>query len=126
MVLAEALVMSESKQTISLCMIVRNEERLIGQCLASVKGFVDEMVIVDTGSEDATADIAHQHGARVYEYPWTGDFSEARNHSIAQATGNWILVLDADEKLAARDAQQLRSLVQETRACGFKLIQRTY
>src|SRR5688572_1371573 len=104
--------MSESRQTISLCMIVRNEERLLDQCLSTVKDFVDEIVLVDTGSQDATLKIAEQYDARIYEYPWTGDFSEARNHSIAHATGNWILVLDADERIAARDARQLRPLVE--------------
>jgi tetratricopeptide (TPR) repeat protein len=118
--------MSKSQQTISLCMIVRNEERFIGQCLNSVKDFVDDLVVVDTGSEDSTIDIARAAGARIYRHPWTEDFSEARNHSIDHASSDWILVLDADEVLAARDAQQLQSMVRTTTAPGVKLIQRTY
>jgi Tfp pilus assembly protein PilF len=107
-------------------MIVRDEEKYIGQCLASVKEFVDEVVLVDTGCQDNTLSIAHDFGAKIFEHSWTGDFSAARNHSLDHATGDWILVLDADEKLARRDGQQLRNLVQNGRAEGFKLTQRTY
>jgi tetratricopeptide (TPR) repeat protein len=116
----------DDRSTISLSMIVRNEERFIGQCLGSVKDFVDEMIVVDTGSTDRTAEIARQFGAAVFQHTWTGDFSEARNHSISRAASDWILILDADEKLAERDARRLRELVRHTRADGFKLIQRTY
>ena len=107
-------------------MIVRNEERFIGQCLDSVKDFVDEMIVVDTGSTDRTVEIARQSGAAVFEREWGGDFSEARNYSISRANGDWILILDGDERLAQRDAQKLGDLVRNSRADGFKLIQRTY
>jgi tetratricopeptide (TPR) repeat protein len=118
--------MGNSNPTISLCMIVRDEETYIGQCLASVKEFVDEVVVVDTGCQDSTLSIAQGFGARIFKHPWTGDFSAARNHSLDHATGDWILVLDADEKLAPKDGQQLRNLVQHANVKGFKLIQRTY
>ena len=107
-------------------MIVRNEQRVIEQCLNSVKGFVAEMVVVDTGSEDSTPVLARGLGATVLHFDWTGDFSAARNRSLECARGTWILVLDADEILAERDAHRLRQLTSETNSDGFKLIQRTY
>ncbi|MFN3480499.1 MAG: glycosyltransferase, partial [Thermodesulfovibrionales bacterium] len=79
------------RPTLSLCMIVKNEERYLAQCLESVKGLVDEMIIVDTGSEDRTKEIAEIFGARVFEFQWNGDFSEARNFSLSKAEGDWIL-----------------------------------
>ncbi len=114
------------KQSLSLCVIVKNEEEFIAQCLTSVKDFVDEIIVVDTGSEDRTAEIAREYGAKIFLHPWVGDFSVARNHSIDHAASDWILVLDADEKLALRDAAQLRDLIQNTLCLGFKLIQRNY
>src|SRR4030095_3640898 len=112
--------------TISLCMIVRNEERFISQCLKSVRGFVDQIIVVDTGSTDTTRELARQFGAEVFDHPWSGDFSEARNYSISRATGNWILIIDADEAVAERDARLLHDLVRECKADGLKLTQRTY
>lgn len=93
--------------SISLCMIVRDEEALLGSCLESVKGVVDELCILDTGSNDATIEIAKQHGARVESFKWCGDFSAARNVSLKMATKDWILVLDADETL--KDPKQARA-----------------
>lgn len=83
----------------SLCMIVRDEEAVLARCLASVADEVDEICIVDTGSTDATREIAEQFGAKLVEMPWADDFSEARNASLALATGDWVLVLDADEEV---------------------------
>ena len=82
---------------ISLAMIVKNEEKRIGRCLAGVKDFVGEMIVVDTGSSDRTKDAARELGAIVSEYPFQGDFSAARNVSLSACRGEWILVLDADE-----------------------------
>jgi glycosyltransferase involved in cell wall biosynthesis/Flp pilus assembly protein TadD len=84
---------------ISLCMIVRNEEERLPGCLESVRGLVDEIVVVDTGSSDKTQEIARAHGARVFSLPWSGDFAAARNESLRHASGDWILFLDADERL---------------------------
>jgi glycosyltransferase involved in cell wall biosynthesis len=81
-------------------MIVRNEERSLQSCLDSVQGLADELVIVDTGSTDSTPHIAAHNGAKVIPFDFTFvDFAAARNQSLAQATGKWILVLDADETL---------------------------
>ena len=85
------------KQTISLCMIVKNEEKFLPRCLESVKDYVDEMIIVDTGSTDKTKEIAKSFGAIVFDHEWKDDFSEARNVALQKATSDWILQLDADE-----------------------------
>jgi tetratricopeptide (TPR) repeat protein len=118
--------MTPPKTTLTLCVIAKNEERFIERCLSSVKDVVDEMIVVDTGSEDRTPHLAAGLGAQVSVFPWTGDFAEARNHAIGKATGDWILFLDADEMLAQRDAERLRQWIASTRADGLKLIQRTY
>lgn len=99
--------------SISLCMIARNEEESIGRCLASVEGVVDEVIVVDTGSTDRTTEIALGHGARVYPFAWNDDFSAARNESLRRAKGEWILWLDADEELT-RSARELLPHVLET------------
>ena len=82
-------------QKISLCMIVKDEERFLPQCLNSVKGYVDEIIVVDTGSTDRTVDIAKRYGAKIYHHPWENDFSKHRNLSISNATGG----LDIDHRL---------------------------
>ncbi len=92
--------------SLSLCMIVRNEEARLARCLQSVRGVVDELIVVDTGSTDATRDIAHQFGAQVASFEWCDDFAAARNHSIALARSLWVLVLDADEVIVTPDARQ--------------------
>jgi len=86
---------------LSLCVIAKNEAHNITACLRSVAGLVDECVVLDTGSSDDTIALAHAAGAVVVERPWDDDFSAARNASIAAATGDWVLILDADERLAA-------------------------
>ena len=84
---------------VSLCMIVKNEERFLEDCLRSVADLVSEIVIVDTGSTDRTIEIAKTHGARLFEIEWEGDFAKARNYGLKHATQPWILYLDADERL---------------------------
>jgi tetratricopeptide (TPR) repeat protein len=115
-----------SKQTLGLCMIVKDEEKLIAQCLTSVKDFVDEIIVVDTGCQDRTVEIAEALDAKVFLHPWIGDFSVARNQSIDHATTDWIIILDADERLALRDAAQLPALIANSTFKGVKLIQRNY
>ena len=96
-------------------MIVRNEEKFLGQCLESVKDVVDEMIIVDTGSEDRTVEIAESYGAGVYHHAWQGSFSEARNYGLQFATGDWILQMDADEALEKKDIPIIKKVIQSDR-----------
>jgi tetratricopeptide (TPR) repeat protein len=84
---------------ISLCMIVRDEEQDLPRCLASVRGVVDEICILDTGSTDSTVELARAAGARVESFEWCDDFAAARNAALAMTSGDWVLVLDADEAL---------------------------
>ncbi len=91
---------------ISLCMIVRDEERDLPRLLSSVRGVVDELCIVDTGSSDRTRELARAAGARVESFEWCDDFAAARNASLALASGDWILVLDADEALEDPSARE--------------------
>jgi tetratricopeptide (TPR) repeat protein len=85
--------------TVSLCVIARDEEPHIEGCLVSARDQVDEMIVVDTGSHDSTAALARRLGARVLHYQWRDDFAGARNYSLEQARGDWLLCLDADERL---------------------------
>lgn len=98
---------------LSLSMIVRNEAERLERCLASVAGFVDEMVLLDTGSSDATIAIAESCGAVVHQLPWPGDFAPARNEALAHVNGDWVLVLDADEWLLPEARQPLQALMAE-------------
>ncbi|NBO87438.1 MAG: glycosyltransferase family 2 protein, partial [Burkholderiaceae bacterium] len=102
-------------QRITLCMIVRDEEAILGQCLSSASRWVDEIVVVDTGSCDGTIAIAESYGARVGHFAWCDDFAKARNASLSLATGEWVLCLDADETLEPSRAQFIRELVAEGR-----------
>ena len=86
---------------ISACIIARNEEKLLPQCLKSIK-WVDEIIVVDTGSTDKTVEIAESFGAKVYHHPWENDFSLHRNQSIGYSTGDWILILDCDEHFVSK------------------------
>ena len=97
---------------ISLCMMVKDEEKNLPRLLKSIAPFVDEIIVVDTGSSDRTMEIAREYGAKIYEHPWTGDFSAHRNQSIQYASGDWILILDADEEMDADSAPLLRPAVQ--------------
>ncbi len=117
---------SQQNPSLSLCVIAKNEEKTLPRCLSSVKEFIDEIVLVDTGSQDQTVQIAENLGAKVFHLEWMGDFSFAKNHAIDQAQGDWILFLDADEELARSDAKKLKDLVRQSNAFGFSLIQRTY
>ncbi|WP_230199068.1 glycosyltransferase family 2 protein [Risungbinella massiliensis] len=100
-----------SFKQLSLCMIVKDEEETLASCLESVKYIVDEIILVDTGSTDRTKEIAQNYGANIYDFPWTDDFSAARNYGIQKAQGDWILWLDADEKVEVKDAAMLRDIL---------------
>lgn len=106
---------------ITLCMIARDEERFLADCLRLAAPAVDEIVVVDTGSRDRTVEIARAHGARVLHQTWVDDFAAPRNVGLAAATGDWILVLDADEMLEEGSAARIRELVRDQRICGWHL-----
>lgn len=105
--------------TLSLCMIVKNEEENLPRCLESVRGVVDEMIIVDTGSTDATVEIAESYRATVYSFPWNGSFSDARNYGLERATGDWILILDGDDELEAQSRKVLLDIIKHSDADGY-------
>jgi glycosyltransferase involved in cell wall biosynthesis len=109
-------------------MIVKNEENQLSRSLMSAKPLVDEIIVVDTGSNDRTRDIAKLLGAKVFDFPWSDNFSEARNFSIAQASGNWVLILDADETLSPNDHGVLRELYskQGTKRAAYRMTTRNY
>lgn len=96
--------------SISLCMIVKNEEEVLARCLDTVKDIVDEINIVDTGSTDATVEIAKRYTDRVFYFEWIGDFAAARNESFKYATKDYILYLDADDVLLEADQEKLKNL----------------
>lgn len=100
---------------LSLCMIVKDEEENLKRCLKSVENLADEIIIVDTGSKDRTAEIAADYGASVYYYPWNDNFAEARNHSLKYARGDWILIMDADDELEPGGSEKIRNLIQNSR-----------
>lgn len=97
--------------TITVCLIARDEAAHLPRCLASVAAHVDEIVVVDTGSTDRTADLARTFGAVVLDFPWTGDFSQARNFALEHATSEWVLELDADEEVAPGDGPRLKATI---------------
>ncbi len=103
----------QPKPGVSVCMIVKNEEKMLDRCLSSVKGFADEIIVVDTGSTDSTVQIAESHGAKVCHHEWEDDFSKARNQSLQYATKEWIFILDADEELNRDDFPLLQELMEQ-------------
>lgn len=96
---------------VSLCMIVKNEEDLLQQSLSKVRRYVDEMIVVDTGSTDRTKEIARRCGAKVYEFSWCNDFSAARNFSLEKASCDWVLILDADEIITDFKVESIRKVI---------------
>jgi glycosyltransferase involved in cell wall biosynthesis len=105
------------RQTLSVCMIVREAQGTLYRCLESVKQIADEIIICDTGSTDHTMEIAREYTDQVYEIPWEDDFSVARNRSIEKASGDWILWLDADEYLVG--AEQLSKYLRDNMYNGY-------
>lgn len=98
-------------KTLSICMIVKNEEKNIGRCLDSIKEISNEIIIVDTGSTDRTIEICKGYHAKIIQYKWNNDFSEARNISIDYATKDYILFLDADEEIPKEDLIKIKNLL---------------
>lgn len=101
----------EEHPLISLCMIVKDEERWLGNCLESICRAVNEIIVVDTGSSDGTKEICASFGAKVFDYIWSDSFAEARNYGIKKAEGEWILWLDADEELEISDGEQFANML---------------
>ena len=96
--------------TVAACLIVKDEQDNLGDCLASLAGFVDAILVGDTGSSDATVAVARRAGADVFDVPWTDDFAAARNAVLARCTADWVLAIDADERLVG-DAAALRDVL---------------
>lgn len=116
----------DNRKTLSLCMIVKNEEMNIGRCLNSVKSVADEIIVVDTGSSDRTKVIAEVFGAKVSDFEWNNDFSDARNYSLSLAQGDYVFVLDADEVFSKRDLNILEKLLMNAGDSAYQFITRNY
>jgi tetratricopeptide (TPR) repeat protein/GT2 family glycosyltransferase/acetyltransferase-like isoleucine patch superfamily enzyme len=115
------------RPSLSLCMIVKDEESSLAQCLSSVKKLVDEMIVVDTGSSDLTREIALAYGATLYHYEWTNSFADARNNSLDQARGDWVLLLDGDEAISELDHDAIRDIISvNDQNKAFAIITRNY
>lgn len=96
--------------TISVCMIVKNEEKVLARCLESLKGLYEELIIVDTGSSDKTKEIAARYTDKIYDFAWTGSFSDARNFSFSKASMEYIYSADADETLNEENRERFKNL----------------
>ncbi len=111
---------------ISLCMMVKNEEQLIENGLKKARPYVDEIVVVDTGSSDKTIAIAEKYGAKIIHHPWDGYAGRARNAYLKVASGDWILVLDGDECIAVHDMIKIRNLVKNSAVSAYYFHWRDY
>lgn len=115
------------KNALSFCMIVKNEERDLPGCLASVSELAGELIVVDTGSSDGTQKIAAEYGAKVAAFDFARvDFAAARNAAIGLAQHGWILMLDADERLAAGGVAKIRDLLAKNANAGYFLVRHNY
>ena len=112
---------------VSATLIVRDEERFLGGCLASIQEVIDEIIVVDTGSHDQTKEIARSYGVNVFDYAWCDDFSAARNFALDRAHGEWILYIDADERIRSYDRSLLRRELNDESlvACTVRFHQKT-
>ena len=113
---------SPSPIWLSACLIVKNEEQRLPQCLDSLRSLADEIIVVDTGSSDRTIMIAKKYQARVFNFEWRDDFSQARNYAIAQAKGKWILIIDADEVLEQKAIATLQAIMQRSDCLAANLL----
>jgi glycosyltransferase involved in cell wall biosynthesis len=111
---------------ISVAMIVRDESAHLAECLSCIAPLADEICVVDTGSVDDTVSIARQYGCHVARFPWRNDFSAARNVSIDACRGDWIFVLDADERIAPEDLERIRGLMAAGPSVCYRMITRNY
>lgn len=111
---------------ISACLIAKNEEKWIGDCLRHLKPHVAEMIVVDTGSTDKTMEIARAEGARVSQVKWENDFAKARNVSLDKATQRWILIIDPDERIAEKDFAKIKALTEKKDIMAYSFDTRNY
>jgi len=111
---------------ISLCMIVKDEEKWLENCLNSIKDLVDEIIIVDTGSKDKSKEIAKKFTDKVFDFEWNDNFSDARNFAISKATKGWILSFDADEIIAEFDKEKIKKIIELDEADGYYFNWRNY
>ena len=88
----------DNNKSISVCIIAKNEEQMIGDCILSVKDIANEIIVVDTGSNDNTMNICKKLDCRIFQLKWNNDFSESRNFALSKAKSNYILSIDADER----------------------------
>ncbi len=114
------------RANLSLCMITKNEQDTIADAIGSVRGVVSQIIVADTGSTDKTVDIARTLGAQVFSHEWRDDFSSARNFSIAQATSDWIMFIDADEVISPVDTAKIPHLCENYNLTGYIFSQRNY
>jgi tetratricopeptide (TPR) repeat protein len=108
----KSLLTLPAPKRVSACMIVKNEAQALGRLLSSIQGMVDEIVVVDTGSTDETIAIAESFGARIFHFSWCDDFAAARNESLKHATGDWIMLVDADHEVDVSSRRLLRRILQ--------------
>lgn len=111
---------------LSLAMIVKNEEEKLARCLSSVKEYVDELVVVDTGSTDRTKEIAASFGAKLFDFAWCDDFAKARNFSVEKTSGDLVLALDADSFLMKFDKAAVLAAMAGKKAVGLAEITNLY
>ena len=115
------LLRSGATPRLSVCLMVKNEEKFLPRCLQSIQGLASQIIVVDTGSTDRTVEIAHSFNAEVHSLAWSDDFSAARNAALEHATGDWILMLDADEELPAAQHAKVREHMNNSKAIGYRL-----
>ena len=111
---------------LSVCMIVKNEEQYLANCLNSIKDIASEIVIIDTGSTDNTIQIAKSYGASVYHYDWDNNFSNARNFAISKCSCSWIFVIDADETISKKDISKFNQLLNKEQNVTYNFDTRNY
>ncbi|GAB6283333.1 MAG: TPR domain-containing glycosyltransferase [Ignavibacterium sp.] len=106
---------------LTLSMIVKNEEKYLQECLESVQNIADEIVIIDTGSIDNTLEIAKKFNCKIFNYEWTNDFASARNFALSKSTGNWILYLDADERISIQSKNEILNIINKWGSSGIAI-----
>ncbi len=96
---------------LSLCMIVKNEIKFIEQCIINASSYVDEIIIVDSGSTDGTLEVLNKYNCKIYNFNWCNDYSKARNYSITKSNNDWVLILDADEHISTFNIEHVKDFI---------------